>query len=369
MAHFSPYAKKKLLDERASNLCIPNGYKKTIQWIYKYMQAGGTDAPGQEKIEWLPVDSLVLLYTHSALLGYESLMDGVFRRLKGKYYDSLPTVDEIKMFQVCIPPLYEHAIKILADEMIYPWACNYSAYSKLAMVDQTSCDKLEETIKELLARRVKASEKYYATTKNHQVTWAKQYYENVNNAKLDLTQQDMSKCVIVKLPPDVDSKPKDSFAVKKKRALGNPKARKSSKPLTSTPDMQDPYSGAHNEAGTLTRKPKPVNILNCYYCGEEGHIARNCTSKAADAIEETKRSNVTCYNCNHEGHVARVCNAPAQVPKKNLKRDTTGRIRNIRRSQNGPFDRRIDVTGNGEGIRTCDREVRKGEVTRTGLII
>jgi hypothetical protein len=30
MAHFSPYATKKLLDERASNLCIPNGYKKTI---------------------------------------------------------------------------------------------------------------------------------------------------------------------------------------------------------------------------------------------------------------------------------------------------------------------------------------------------
>lgn len=37
LAHFSPYAKKKLLDERASNLSIPNGSKQTIQWIYKYM--------------------------------------------------------------------------------------------------------------------------------------------------------------------------------------------------------------------------------------------------------------------------------------------------------------------------------------------
>jgi hypothetical protein len=288
------------------------------------MQAGETDAPGQERIERLSMDSLVLIYTHSAFL---------------------------------------------ADEMICPWACNYSAYSELTIVDQAFCDKLAETIKELLARCVEASEKYYATTKNRQVTWAKQYYKNVKNAKLDLAQQDTSKWVIVKLSPDVDSKPNDSFAVKKKCAVGNAKARKSTRPLAGTPDMQDPSSGEHNESVTKTRKPKPVNILNCYYCGEEGHNARNCRAKAADAIKETKRSTVTCYNCNQEGHVARVCNAPAQVPEKTLGRDATGRIRNIRRPQNDRFDRRIDVTGNGEGILTCDREVRKGEVTRTGHII
>jgi hypothetical protein len=179
------------------------------------MQAGETDAPGQERIERLSVDSLVLLYTHSAFL---------------------------------------------ADEMICPWACNYSAYSELAIVDQAFCDKLAETIKELLAHCVEASEKYYATTKNRQVTWAKQYYKNVKNAKLDLAQQDTSKWVIVKLSPDVDSKPNDSFAVKKKRAVGNAKARKSTRPLAGTPDMQDPSSGEHNESVTKTRKPKPVNI-------------------------------------------------------------------------------------------------------------
>lgn len=96
-------------------------------------------------------------------------MDRALQPLKGKYYHVLPTVDEIKTFQVYVPTLYDHAIGILADEMAHPWACTYSAYSELAMVDQASCEKLENAIKDLLARQVEASEKRYAITKNRQV--------------------------------------------------------------------------------------------------------------------------------------------------------------------------------------------------------
>jgi hypothetical protein len=373
LAHFSPYAKKKLLDERASNLSIPNGSKQTIQWIYKYMQAGEIDAHDQDKFEWLSVDSLVLLYTHSAFLEYKSLMDRALGRLKGKYYDVLPTVDEIKTFQVCVPPLYDHAVSILADEMANPWACSYSAYSELAISDQAFCDKLENTIKDLLARRVEASEKYYATTKNRQVLWSKQYYENVKNAKVDLTEQDMSKREVVNLPEAVDSKSKDSPPPKKKRGGRKADTRKSTKPHESTLDKHDAPSEAYIQ-GSKALKSKPVNRFNCFYCGEEGHIAHNCTTKATDTLKaadkakETKRPALTCYNCNEEGHIARNCEVSAPI-NISPRRDSTGRNRNSRRAQNDRFARRIDVTGNGEGIRTCDREVRKGEVTRTGLII
>jgi hypothetical protein len=98
LAHFSPHAKKKLLDEGATNLCIPNGSQQPIRWICKYMQAGEIDALNQEKFESLSFDSLVSLYTHSAFLGYQSLMDRTIGRLKSKYYDSLPTIDGIKKF-------------------------------------------------------------------------------------------------------------------------------------------------------------------------------------------------------------------------------------------------------------------------------
>jgi hypothetical protein len=46
LAHFSQTAQKKLVDERGAVLCIPNGNKKAILWIYKYMQFGEQDPQG-----------------------------------------------------------------------------------------------------------------------------------------------------------------------------------------------------------------------------------------------------------------------------------------------------------------------------------
>ena len=47
-------------------------------------------------------------------------------------------------------------------------------------------------------------------------------------------------------------------------------------------------------------------------------------------------------------------------------RATAGRNKHFRHAQR---DREIEVAKNGEGLVTCDREVRKGEMTRLGLIV
>jgi hypothetical protein len=240
------------------------------------------------------------------------------------------------------------------------------------VADQKFCNKLEKAIKDLLAHRIKVGEKYYATTKNRQVLWSKQYYENLQRAKELSMKQDMSGPVVVSLPAAADSKSKNTFA---KRSGWYAKAKRSGKPREDTLSSHVVPFQALVEADSKAYSVKPVNRFYCYYCDEEGHIARNCTAKAAISAKGMGRSAVTCYNCNEEGHIARNCNVsrkannPDHVAAKLPVRNIAGRNRNFRHSQRDRFANHIDVTANGEGLRTCDREVRKGEVTRTGLVI
>ena len=402
LAHFSSYAKQKLIVERAATLCIPNGSKKPITWIYKYMRAGEKDAEDQETFETLAFDNLVLLYTHSAFLQYQHLMDRIVGRLKGKYYDALPSVDDLKTFSAFVPPLYDYAINVLAHEMVNPWTCNYSSYVELANADQTFSDALGAAIQKLLVHRIKVGTEYYERTANRQVAWSTQYYEkagkNGPSIKQDKKKQGKSK-PNVKLPVAPDSKPQDPFALKeKKRRTRKPKTKKPTGESEGIEAIQDVSSGeakksnappaTHqkktkrsaavcyncNEEGHLSRdcttekkskRPAPI----CYNCNEEGHLSRDCTVE-----KKVKRPLPVCYNCNVEGHLARDCtltrkeDAGRHVAEKSTTRDTAGRNRHFRRAQR---DRAafIDVAGNGEGLRTCDREVRQGEVTRTGMIV
>jgi hypothetical protein len=44
----------------------------------------------------------------------------------------------------------------------------------------------------------------------------------------------------------------------------------------------------------------------CRTCGQPGHIARNCPSKAQAPASESR----TCRNCGEVGHIARNCGQP-----------------------------------------------------------
>jgi hypothetical protein len=129
----------------------------------------------------------------------------------------------------------------------------------------------------------------------------------------------------------------------------------------------------------------------CYSCNEAGHIARDCGYPSCKPVRQPP----ICYNCNCVGHIARNCPEPriscgAQDSTESInidhnKKNTcdssnsrasvyAGRNRNRRRANaeryaDKYFEKMIDISGNGETITTCDREVKQGQVTRLGLTI
>lgn len=82
-----------------------------------------------------------------------------------------------------------------------------------------------------------------------------------------------------------------------------------------------------------------------YYARLQGRVMR---SNAMAARKQYHRSPPKCYACNHVGHIARNCPKQAQQVMKLVG---------------------VEVTDNGGGLRTCIREVKRGEYTRTGLLI
>ncbi|KAF2275519.1 uncharacterized protein EI97DRAFT_77440 [Westerdykella ornata] len=141
--------------------------------------------------------------------------------------------------------------------------------------------------------------------------------------------------------------------------------------------------------------------IRCRKCRSIGHIARHCdvvptmaANKAGDASDAnggprfTERRPVICYNCEQVGHIARNCHggrrhesskavpaAASKPPTANghlHKTPFRGRNRNFRREKSDKpsfAPDYVEIAGNGEGITTCDYEVRPGQVTRTGLVV
>jgi hypothetical protein len=390
LAHYSPYAKQKLVDERAAILCITNGTKEPMRWIYNYMQTEESDPVGLATFESLTFESLVLLYTHAAFLQYDSLMARVVGRLKGKYHDSLPPVNDIKTFSVFVPPLFDYTVGILAHEMANPWACNYTAYTEYAALDETFRVKLEETVQDLIAHRVEVGIQYYQRASNRHVQWSQQYYDNVAKDRGKTTKQGKKKPA-VKLPVAADTKDGTTSATENKRRGRKPKTKQVVKPT----DVSETFPNAtHKSTADATKKKRATKDFKCYNCDVTGHLVRDCKAKKLQRVQHPAPA---CYNCNHEGHMSRDCTVqrPAPIcyncdiaghlardclePRKvdpredvanaSKPRNTTGRNRNFRRAQRERITYGIEVTGNGEGLRTCDREVRKGKLTRTGLVI
>jgi hypothetical protein len=443
LAYFSPIAQKKLVDERDTILTIPNGSKKATLWVYKYMQAGEHDPVGLDTFEALDSNTLIVIYQHCDFLGYEPLKKRIYSRLKGKFYNALPTVDEIELYQTSIPKLYEYALHCLSGEMVNPWTRNYGPYSRLAETNEAFGKTLGDAMDKFFTSRVKASETYYQETTNRDVIWATKYIDAV-----------LAGTVRPKKPfPRPMSKAKQMRNVApgllSKTRLGTPPVADvilSRKNNPTTPVQQNQQQDAKpkkpfkcytcgNEghmsrncnansqdpafSNIVSKLEKPVYVhkvrepFNCYKCGGEGHIARNCTVAVK---KTTERPPPVCFKCEEMGHVARNCTQEKPVteignsfstsshPRRKPKskepficsrcggeghmarectveepstgvefvgiarpvRATAGRNKQFRDAQRDP---EIEVLKNGEGLATCDREVRKGEMMRTGLIV
>ncbi|EFQ94956.1 hypothetical protein PTT_07202 [Pyrenophora teres f. teres 0-1] len=340
LAHFSGTAHKKLIEEKGTVLTIPNGSKKAVLWIYKYMQAGQRDPQGLETFESLNSDVLVLLYKHCVSLEYALLQHRIYHRLKGSLIESLPTIQEVEQYQTAIPLLYQYAVQIIAVEMINPWTCDYTAYQELTETNEAYGKDLDEAIQKLLTTAIKRGKEYYACTKNPEVIWSKKYKDAVSAGKKPPKEPNLGKFTKNPVPSQApglfnNTKTEPRGAARNTPAIQGAKSQ--------VPFMCYKCRGEGHLARNCTVKLEPKPAI-CYKCHEAGHIARKCTKVPPAPI--TKKP-FTCYNCGESGHMARECTL---------------------------LDRRhvvpvIEVGDFGGGLQTCDRVVRKGALTRTGMRI
>ncbi|KAI4950735.1 hypothetical protein J4E91_004620 [Alternaria rosae] len=309
LAHFSPVARKKLIEERGTVLIIPDGSKNSIRWIYKYMQAGEREPIDMGTFEALNSDALIVMYKHCDFLKYDSLKKRIFNRLKRKFCHTLPTVDEIKRYQHSIPALYDCAICCIVDEMARPWTCSYESYFELANTNEAFSKALDYALQKDIASRIKVSEGYYRHTKDRRVIWAVNYIEDIPAGRRPYTKfNNMSSNV---------SSWRYQQKGKAARGLFN--------------NVKADTNGVPGNVPALTAKhdKKHVNKVytsfTCHKCGGEGHMARYCTTATAgETVTATgvthkkpeQRPGPVCYTCKGTGHVSRNCpkDKPAAKP-------------------------------------------------------
>ncbi|KAG9190806.1 hypothetical protein G6011_08894 [Alternaria panax] len=427
LAHFSPTAQKKLVNEQGTILTIPNGSKKAILWVYKYMQAGEHDPVGLETFSALDSNTLAVLYQHCHFLEYKSLKRRIYSRLKGKLYKVLPTVHEMELYQTLIPKLYEHALHDLIIEMVNPWTRNYGPYSRLAETNVAFGKALGDAMDKYLVSHVKASETHYRNTTDPVTIWAIKYIEAVRTKTVrpkkpvEKTKQveNVAPGLFSKTRPDTTPVADVFLSRKNMPATSFQQNFKSKKPFkcyicgneghvssNCNPTSQGPVvpntvskleipvrvqkarvAGRAISPGTVrsvketTERPPPI----CFNCQETGHTARNCTREMLVTGDSNRLSTslhphhkskskepFICFSCGGEGHMARECTVENPSPGVEFFGAsgpfgaTAGRNKHFRNAQR---NREIEVVQNGEGLATCDREVRKGEMTRTGLIV
>ncbi|KAF2798745.1 hypothetical protein K505DRAFT_371478 [Melanomma pulvis-pyrius CBS 109.77] len=438
LAHFSNYAKAKLVNERAPGLSIIDGAKTAVVWIYKYMLAGGSDPDGLEKLDDLPIADLVVMYSHCVVLEYQQLMDRILALLHEKLYHSLPDVSTIKNIAIFAPSINKLAAKAVARILVQPLEFDYGPYMAHATNDDDFSTAIGLAVQDMLKRRIVTGVEYYNSDRpNRYVTWSTQYYRKraqrtsppPESKKTQPSTKDTQP--VTPIAPTEGNKQKKSQKPKRAtKSLAPSKVdetlkddKSPHKPTTTLLDAGDSNSDpkAHVGDGTTIRPTQKYRKKpRCYTCKERGHTQHHCTNhiskdsvaqdtttvpatpikktpdestskKLVDAIKEVTKKPVrpppVCYACNDEGHIARNCPAPpaaylqgAQTSNKNgVMEDITSQARTSAFHGRNKFYRRakaervhydsIVVVGNGEGLRTCDREVRPGEYTRTGLPI
>jgi hypothetical protein len=315
-------------------LTIPEGSKKAILWVYKYMQAGEHDPVGMDTFQSLDSGTLTVIYRHCDFLEYEPLKKRIYGRLKGKFYQSLPTVDEIQLYQTSIPGLYDYAIHRLSGEMANPRTCSYDSYLQLAKTNEAFGKALDDSINKVIATRVKVSEEYYRTTKNRHVIWAIDYVESVRAGRKPYTKSNNMSSWKPQQKGNVAPGLFGNVKASANGVPGNTLALANKHDQKQTSKVNEPFTCykcdgeghlARNcttetagesviATGVINKRPPPV----CYTCNATGHIARNCTQEKPAAAENSEdpsnphrkpksKEPFVCYNCGEEGHMAREC--------------------------------------------------------------
>jgi len=329
-------------------------------WIYKYMQAGEKDPEGLQTFESLSFDDLAMLHRHAARLQYADLMSRIVGSMQGKFQTDLPSVEELKVFKDDIPALYEYAITVLVDEMSNPWAANYTSYMAYAKENTAFGDALGLTMKTLIAARVQRSVEYYTRYANKRdIALSTAYY--ARRAKARASGEAAN-----------ETSPKQSGP---RRIRGSKKVS-----IDSTAAADNLPGGKSSPRSSKTHEP-----FNCYNCGDEGHISRNCKAEPKVKKPAVVKEPFLCYNCDGEGHLSRDCKAEPRVKKPAVVKepflcyncDGEGHLSRDCPKPRKNYETRCQQRAPGAGLielesgafHTCVREVRKGERTRTGLVI
>ena len=289
-------------------LTIPDGSKNAIRWIYKYMQAGERDPSDMPTFEALNSDALIDVYKHCDLLKYDSLRKRIFNRLKSKFYHTLPTIDEIKLYQDSIPALYDCAIRCIVDETARPWTCDYEPYQELANTNEAFSKTLDDALQKYIASHVKVSEDYYRTTKDRRVIWAINYIEDIRAGRRPYTKfADRSSNML--------------FWKSQQQGKGAPGLFNNVKADANGVAGTIPALSAKHDKKYVSKTYTP---FTCHKCGGEGHIARNCSTASAAEVGTTTgatykkpehRLGPVCYTCKGTGHLSRNCPAEKSAAK------------------------------------------------------
>jgi hypothetical protein len=192
--------------------------------------------------------------------------------------------------------------------MAIPWECSYTHYDALVKPNVAFEEDLRKAVRELLDDRTECSEDYYSTTKGCQVRWT---INNINR-------------VLASLPGSP-----------RKFAPERAKDNKAPSLLIKSPVHSDSAQLTQDISAKPVKKPaaKAKKPDVCYTCGEEGHLARNCMLKS--------KTPFLCYHCGLEGHISRDC---------------TVKVR----------EEMVETDDFRSGLQTCDREVKRSELTQTG---